>query len=149
MNPLTGEFQNVLDDKGRASIPAKFREALPGNTLVLTKGIEHCVWLLPPEQWETVSANLMKTSSLSVKETNKISHRFIVPAQEAEIDKLGRVAIPQSLRLYAGLNRDIVVLGNGKNIEIWDTEQYRAYLDGNEDTLMDVLDKMGPIDLYS
>jgi MraZ protein len=148
MNLLTGEFKNTLDDKGRVSIPAKLREGLQKNTLILTKGIEHCVWLLPPEQWEKVSSTLMQSGSLSMKKSNLVHHRFIVPAQELEIDKAGRVAIPQSLRDFAGLSRDCVILGNGKSIEIWDTEQYHSYQDANEEHLMEVLEEMGPVDLF-
>jgi MraZ protein len=145
----SGEYPNTLDDKGRVSIPAKLREKLPGNLLILTKGIERFVWLLPPEQWEKVSKTLMDTNSLSLQKASMVHHRFIAPAQEVEVDRVGRIAIPQSLRDYAGLSRDCVVIGNGKGLEIWDAEQYRAYEKAIDDNLMDVMEEMGPIDLFS
>jgi MraZ protein len=145
---LTGEFNNTLDDKGRVSIPSRLREKLQENVLILTKGIDDCVWLLPPEKWEKVSSTLIKNTSLSLKKASQVQHHFIVPAQEAEIDKSGRVAIPQSLREYAGLTKDCVILGSGESLEIWDTRRYQAYQNSSEDTLMDVLEEMGPADLF-
>ncbi|MDR1373832.1 MAG: division/cell wall cluster transcriptional repressor MraZ [Treponema sp.] len=148
MDFLTGEFNNTLDDKGRVSIPSRLREKLQENILILTKGIDDYVWLLPPEKWEKVSSTLIKNTSLSLKKASQVQHHFIVPAQEAELDKSGRVAIPQSLREYAGLTRDCVILGSGESLEIWDTRRYQAYQDSSEDTLMDVLEEMGPVDLF-
>jgi MraZ protein len=149
MDLLTGEYNNTLDDKGRISIPAKLRERLAGNTLVLTKGNESCVWLITPEDWPRVAENLMRSSTLSMKKLDLIQRRFIAPKVEVEFDKLGRVAVPQSLRIHAKLNRDCIILGTGRSLEIWDAGEYQAYLNSNEETLRDVLEELGPIDLYS
>jgi MraZ protein len=116
--------------------------------LILTKGIEQCVWLLPPDQWERVSVAFLSTTSLSLKKSNLIHHRFIVPAQEIEIDRVGRVAVPQSLREFAGLSKDCVVLGKGKSIEIWDAERYQSFLELNDDLLKEVLEESVPFTLF-
>ncbi|GHT79580.1 transcriptional regulator MraZ [Spirochaetia bacterium] len=147
MNLLTGEFKNTLDDKGRVSIPARLREKLSGNILWLTKGYNNKnVWLLSPEHWEKVSDNIMKDTSILTNDRSHIIRRIIGAAQEGEIDNAGRIAIPQSLRDFAGLSRECVILGTGKDIEIWDAERYQMYLEANEEGLMD---KLGSIDLFS
>jgi MraZ protein len=146
---LFGEYQNTLDDKGRVSIPAPFREKLQENVLFLAKGTEHCIWVLPPEQFENFVTALVNNRSLSIRKASLIRRQFIASAQKVEIDKAGRVAILQSLRDYAGLSRECSILGNGQYIEIWDTETYRSYLNTNEDVLLDVLEELGPLDLFS
>lgn len=148
MELLTGEFNNTLDEKGRVSIPSRLREQLPGNTLIVTKGIERCVWLLPPEQWEKVSITLLKITSLSMKKSNLILHRFIVPAQEVEIDRTGRIAVPQSLREFAGLTKNCAILGKGKSIEIWDTERYQTFLEDNEELVKNIMEETEPFILF-
>ena len=148
MELLTGVFKNTLDEKGRISIPSRIRERLAGNLLILTKGIEQCVWLLPPDQWERVSAAFLSTPSLSLKKSNLIHHRFIVPAQEMEIDRVGRIAVPQSLRDFAGLSRDCVILGKGKSIEIWDADRYQSFLELNEGLLEEILEDSVSLSLF-
>src|SRR5512138_2385936 len=97
MELLTGEFRNTLDDKGRVSLPARLRTELPGNILVLTQGVDRCLWLFPPEQWKTLSRKLMETTSPFQARARLVQRRIIAPAQEVEIDKAGRIAVPQSL----------------------------------------------------
>jgi MraZ protein len=148
MDLLTGEFKNTLDDKGRVSLPSRLRGGLDENVLFLTKGIERCLWLFLPDQWKNVSGKLMDSAALSVAKSSLIQRRIIAPAQEVEIDKAGRIAVPQSLRDFAGLSRDCVILGIEKYIEIWDTDIYNAYWDENEDKFKDALEEMGPISLF-
>jgi len=148
MELLTGEFRNTLDEKGRISIPSRIRERLQGTVLIATKGIEPCVWLLPPDQWERVSASFLSAPALSLKQSNLIHHRFIVPAQEMEIDRVGRIAVPQSLRDFAGLSKECVILGKGKSIEIWDAEKYQSFLQLNEGLLQEILEDSVSITLF-
>jgi MraZ protein len=148
MNLLTGEFSNTLDDKGRVSIPAKLREKLPGNVLHLTRGMTRCVWVFTPEEWEKSAGQWMRNSNSSAKRRNDILHRFISPMQEVELDKAGRVMIPPSLRDYAGLIRDCLVVGAGASIEIWDQEQYRIYQDSIDGDFDEVLENMSSLDFY-
>jgi MraZ protein len=133
MELLTGEFNNTLDDKGRVSLPSRLRSGLPGNILVLTQGVDDCLWLFPPEQWKELSRKLMESTSPFQAKSRMIQRRIIAPAQEVEIDKAGRIAVPQSLREFAGLSKDCVILGIDKYIEIWDAEKYRSYWNDNEE----------------
>lgn len=132
MELVTGEFRNTLDDKGRISLPAKLRAGLPGTVLVITQGMDSCLWVFTPERWQSLTDQLFASTSLFHQQARIIQRRIIAPAQEVEIDKAGRIAIPQSLREYAHLSRECVVLGITKRLEIWDVESYRQWLDETE-----------------
>jgi MraZ protein len=150
MDLLTGEHKNTLDDKGRVSIPARLREKLPGNVLHLTKGSQgshHCIWVFTPEEWEKAAARWMK-SATSAKRRNDIVHRFIGPMQDVEMDKAGRLMIPPSLRDYAGLQRDCVVVGIGSTMEIWDDEQYRIYSESIDGDFDEEMEDTNPDEVY-
>jgi MraZ protein len=145
---LSGEYSATLDDKGRISIPSRFRDAIPENSLVLTKGIEHCIWAHTLQQWEKVSAKLRNAASISIKKTDMVHHRFVFATYEVEIDKAGRIAVPQKLRDFAGLTRDCIVASDGNRIELWDAERYAAYEQMIDEQLVNVLEEMGPLNLY-
>jgi MraZ protein len=147
MNLLTGEFRNTLDEKGRISLPAKLRGELPGNEFVLTQGVDNCLWLFPPEEWSLLSKKLMESTSLFAARARLVQRRIIAPAQEVEVDKLGRIAVPQSLREFAGLTKDCVILGISKYIEIWDCEAYRRYLEANESEFLAAAEELGGLTL--
>jgi MraZ protein len=148
MNLLSGEYSATLDDKGRVSIPSRFREEIPENVLILSKGIEHCIWAHTPAQWEKVSARFRNTASMSIKKADMVYHRFIYGTFEVEIDKAGRIAVPQKLRDFAGLSKDCTLASDGNRIEIWDAERYAAYEQIIDEQLVDVLEEMGPLNLY-
>src|SRR5208282_1089767 len=143
MNLLTGEFRNTLDEKGRLSLPARLRGELPGNELVLTQGVDACLWLFPPDQWAILSKKLMESTSLFAARARLVQRRILAPAQEVEVDKLGRIAIPQRLREFAGLSKECVILGISKYIEIWDGDAYRKYLEENESEFVAAAEELG------
>jgi MraZ protein len=146
MTLLGGEYAVTLDDKGRVSIPSRFREGIPENLLILTKGIEHCIWAHTPRQWEQVWARLKNIASMSIKKADMVRHRFL--PWEVEIDKAGRIALPQKLRDFAALGKDCIVDSDGNRIEIWDAERYAAYEKAIDEQIVDVLEEMGPLNLY-
>jgi len=147
MNLLTGEFRNTLDEKGRLSLPARMRSELPGTDLVLTQGIDKCLWLFPPVCWQEFTQKLMSNTSLFQAKSRLVQRRILAPAQEVEIDRLGRISIPQSLREWAGLTRECVILGISKYIEIWDAQEYRHYLDENEKEFLQAAEELGGLTL--
>jgi len=147
MSILTGEFRNTLDEKGRLSLPARMRSELPGIELVLTQGIDQCLWLFPPQQWQELSQKLMASTSLFQAKSRLVQRRIIAPAQEVEIDRLGRISIPQSLREWAGLSRECVILGISKYIEIWSADEYRKYLEDNKDEFLSAAEELGGLTL--
>jgi MraZ protein len=147
MELLTGESKATLDDKGRVSLPARMRACLPGNVLVLTKGIEKCLWAFPPDKWELFSEQLLNSAALNMQQLTWAQHRFIVPSQPVEIDRAGRIALPPSLREYAVLGRDCMVCGTGKRIELWAVDEYRAYYEANEPNTQAIVEALGHLSL--
>ena len=146
MNLLTGEYKNTLDDKGRFLFPAKLRSALSSNVLIVTQAIvDRCLWLFTPEEWEKISSKLMDNASTFSAKNRLIMRSFISPAQEIEFDKAGRLSIPQSLREYASLSKDCIVLGVNKYLELWDSSSYNAYLSENEANLLEASEELNSI----
>lgn len=142
---FSGIYTNTLDEKGRISIPSVFRGRLERPVLVLTKGLEHCVWILPPDYWEKLSEKILNPQILDMEEASLLHYRFIVPSQDIEYDKIGRVAVPQSLRDYAGLNRECFILGKGDYMEIWDIDAYRAFESASEIAIRTAVKKLGAL----
>lgn len=145
MELLTGEFRNTLDEKGRVSLPARLRAELSGNILILTQGVDRCLWLFQPEQWKALSQKLMATTSPFQARSRLVQRRIIAPAQEVEIDKAGRIAIPQSLREFSALTRDCVILGIEKYIELWSADEYRSYWEDNEAEFQAAAEELGSV----
>ncbi len=149
MELLTGEYRNTLDEKGRILFPTKLRNELFGetekNVLVVTQSFDHCLWLYTPEEWKTLSSKIMETASPFNKQNRLVLRSLIAPAQEVELDKAGRLSIPQSLREYANLSKDCVVLGINKYMELWDAETYSQYLQENEENLKDAAEALSEI----
>lgn len=121
---LSGGFNNTLDEKGRVNFPARLKNGFSGDTLIMTRGIERCLYLFPPSAWKDFEEKLENPALLS-RDWRKIQRHFLGWATEVEIDRSSRLAIPQSLREYAGLSREVIVMGLGKRVEIWDSALYR------------------------
>jgi MraZ protein len=129
---ITGESRNALDEKGRLLIPARLRSEIPGNIMIVTKGIDKCLWLFPPDEWKRISDDLMGSTSLFDPKARLIRRKIIAPAQEVEIDKAGRINISPTLREAAGLKKECIILAIENYIEIWDDSVYKSYLDDTE-----------------
>ncbi len=125
-----GHYVNTINDKGRLSIPSRFREVLDGDNLVhvvLTKGLDTCLTAYPPHEWELTEQRVARMSS-----GNKVAlmyKRHVVgSAEECQIDAQGRILIPASLRDYAGLKKKCLLVGITDRFEIWDQETYDAFM---------------------
>lgn len=132
MNLLTGEYNNSIDDKGRVSFPVKLRTAINQNEVIITKGLDTCLWLFTNEEWEVFASKIMANASMMKKKNLDVIRHFIAPAQTVEFDKNGRLSIPQSLREYAHLSKDCTVLGIARYVELWDSKTYGEYLADSE-----------------
>ncbi|GMO14577.1 MAG: division/cell wall cluster transcriptional repressor MraZ [Spirochaetaceae bacterium] len=138
---LSGGHNNTLDEKGRVAFPARLKAELSCNNLVITRGIEKCLYLFSPDSWREFESKLQNPEVMS-RDWRKMQRHFLGWASEAEIDKSGRIAIPQSLREYAGLERDLIVMGLGRRIEIWDAVYYRQS-QGEEEGLDEIAERYG------
>lgn len=128
---LNGQYQHTLDAKGRLILPAKIREVL-GPKFCLTKGFEHCLNIYPLEEWEQFEKRLDELPAFS-KQARKLKRHFVGSYTELEPDKQGRFLIAQPLRDFAGIDKDVTVIGVSDHVEIWSTERYYAYEEDDTD----------------
>jgi MraZ protein len=145
MELLTGEYRNTLDEKGRILFPAKLRSILTENILMITQGLDGCLWLYPPDEWKNFSEKLMDNASPFNKNSRLVLRHLIAPAQQSEFDKSGRISVPQSLRGYASLTKECVILGINKYIEIWDATKYKEYLEETELSFREATESLNEI----
>ena len=129
-----GEYKHTLDDKGRIAIPAKLRYSKIGEEefWVTTKGFDHCLFVYPKNEWSVIVEALNERLTLTKKDDRSFLRMFVSPANEQAVDKQGRIALPLSLREYAGVQKDVVVLGAINRIEIWSEENWNKYREENE-----------------
>ncbi|MDX9799971.1 MAG: division/cell wall cluster transcriptional repressor MraZ [Spirochaetia bacterium] len=142
---LSGEFVNNIDEKGRIMIPVKLRAAIEGDTLILTRGVDQCLWLFPVSEWQKVSQQIMSATSILQARARMIQRRIIAPAQETEIDRSGRINIAPVLRSFAQLKKECVILGINNYMEIWDEEVYQKYWEENEADFQKAAEELGKI----
>jgi len=145
MSLLTGEYRNTLDEKGRILFPSKLRSEIKTDTLIVTQALDHCLWLFTPEEWENLSSKIMGSASPFNPKNRLVLRRLIAPAQEIEFDKSGRLSVPQSLREYASLEKDCILLGINKYIELWDAPTYKMYLEQSESSYREAAEDLGSI----
>lgn len=119
---LMGKYQNSIDAKSRMIIPAKFREELKGNA-VLTMGMDKCLYIYPMKEWEAFIGKL-KALPQSDEIARAFVRNFFANAVECDIDKQGRLTIPAEHRAYAGIQKELVTVGNLDKIEIWAREEW-------------------------
>lgn len=131
-----------LDDKGRVVLPAKFREGLAGG-VVLTKGQDRSIVVWPAEEFAAYSARLNEASRSDARVRAYLRVLYSGASDETP-DKQGRISVPQILRDYAGLDRDVVVVGNGTTCEVWDSEAWNTYLAGQEDAFSGISEEVVP-----
>ena len=129
INVLTGEFQNNLDAKGRLIVPSKLKEAL-GEQFVITKGVERCLLVYPMKSWEVMEETRAGLDFFDPA-ARKFERYFFGSAETCEVDKQGRVLIPQTLRKFAGIEKEVYTIGTGTKLEIWNKEEYERYMDDN------------------
>ena len=117
-----GEFDHSLDDKGRLSIPAKFRPALEDG-LFITRGLERCLVIWDGDSWRAMADRVQNLNPWQA-DARKMQRHFFSGAVQAQPDKLGRVVVPQYLRQYANLDTEVVVVGLADRIEVWAREEW-------------------------
>lgn len=123
-----GRYEHTIDSKGRTSLPARFREVLTASgesRLIVTTGLEPCLVAYPLREWEAFEERLSRLPSFdpSVAMLKRI---YVSGAIECDLDKLGRLLLPSSLRDHASISRDLLFAGMGKHIELWDKARFEA-----------------------
>ena len=136
-----GEYEHSVDVKGRVIMPAKLREDI-GETFILTKGLDGCLFAYSQTEWTNFEEKL-KTLPLTNKNAREFVRFFLSGAIECEIDKQGRFLIPSNLRDYAKLDKEIVILGVGTRIEIWNKQTWQKDTENiSADEIAENMDKL-------
>ena len=137
-----GTYSPKLDDKGRIILPAKFRDELASG-IVMTRGQEHCVYVFSQREFESLHEKI-RQAPVTSKQARDYLRVFLSGASAETPDRQNRVTVPQSLRTYAGLDRDLVVIGAGSRAEIWDAEAWETYLAEQEASFANTTEEVIP-----
>lgn len=124
---FSGRYEYTIDDKGRLSIPARFRDTLLSHdtpALVLTNHLDGCIVAYPAKEWEALQERIERSDAASKKEAKNLLRFFYSGATECSIDRLGRILVPQSLRNHGLIKKNVVIVGMNKKIEIWAEETW-------------------------
>lgn len=143
---LIGEHTHTIDSKKRMAVPAKFRKEL-GKFVVVTRGLDNCLFVYPRKEWEILAEKLSKLP-LGQSQTRNFVRLMLSGASETEIDSLGRILIPDYLKQYAGLGKNVIVAGLFNRLEIWDKNKWNKYKGKNEKNTDELAEKLGEIGAF-
>ncbi|MGM8211844.1 division/cell wall cluster transcriptional repressor MraZ [Virgibacillus sp. W0430] len=135
-----GEFQHNIDTKGRMIVPAKFRAGL-GEEFVVTRGLDKCLFIYPMDEWKDLEEKLKKLP-LTKKDARAFTRFFFSGAMECEVDKQGRINIPQPLRNYALLEKECVVIGVSNRVEVWSSTIWEDYFNESEGSFGEIAENL-------
>lgn len=137
-----GTYEPRLDEKGRIILPAKFREELSSG-LVLTRGQERCIYVFSAREFESMNEKI-RQAPVTSKQARDYMRVFLSGASAETPDKQHRVTIPTTLRAYAGLDRELAVIGAGSRVEIWDAAAWQTYLTEQEAAFAETAEEVIP-----
>ncbi len=137
-----GEHQHTIDPKGRIVLPSRFRPELAEGCFV-TKGLDRCLFIFTPEQWE-IEAQEFRALDRRDRQFRNYGRVFFAGAVDQQLDKQGRVQIPAGLREYAGLDKDVIVVGVAERIEIWNPSAWQELTAGADDEYADTNEASNP-----
>ena len=140
-----GEYNHTIDAKGRMIVPSKFREQL-GNEFVVTKGLDGCLFVYPNEEWHNIEEKF-RNVPLTTKDARKFSRFFFAGAATCELDKQGRILVPGNLRDFAGLEKDVVLVGVASRIEIWSKAKWDGITEDEDEAMEDIAERMADLGL--
>lgn len=142
-NLLIGEYEHTLDEKKRVSLPKAFRASF-GKSVVMTRGLDNCIFVYSSKAWEKVAERLQSLSI--VNEDTRGFNRFMLSgAAEVEVDSAGRILIPDHQKAYASLKKDVVFTGVSDHAEIWDAGRWKQYKERIERDADKMAKKLGEI----
>lgn len=138
-----GEYHHSLDQKGRVQVPVKFRKDLQKGAVV-TRGLDRCLFVYTADEWEILADKLAKLP-IAKANSRAFARLMLAGAMELEIDRQGRVVLPEYLRQYAGLKKSVVVAGLYNRLELWDKEVWKRYRTGTEKQSGDIAEALGEL----
>lgn len=142
---LMGEFHHNIDEKRRIIMPSKLREEL-GNTIIITRGLEECLFIYSKEEWSQIVTKL-KTLPFTKKDARSFTRMFLSGATETEFDKQGRIKLPLPLTEYATLLKECVIIGVNDRVEIWSKDNWNTFMNKSKEELSDLADHLFETDI--
>lgn len=139
-----GEYSHTIDDKGRVSVPAKFRTQLQEG-IVVTRGLDHCLFVYSRSEWEKMAEKLSRLP-LAQKASRAFARLMLAGAWDVELDSQGRVMIPEYLRQYAGVKKHVTVAGLYNRVEVWDEDawqEYKAKAEAENESIAEAMANLG------
>jgi len=139
-----GEYEHAIDSKGRLIVPAKFREALNTQqvtSLFLTRGLDGCLFLFPESEWRLAESRF-KQIPFTKGEGRKFNRLFFSGAAEVAIDGLGRLLVPKSLKEFAEIKQQVVIVGVSNRMEIWSREKWQTYYESSRQSFEEVAERV-------
>ncbi len=140
---LIGEYLHTIDIKKRIAIPSKLRREV-GAKLVITRGLDNCLFVFPISQWNKLVEKLSKLP-LGQRDTRGFIRLMLAGASEVGLDRLGRILIPDYLKQYAGLKKNIVVAGVYNRLEIWDEAKWKLFKQSTEKEVDNMAERLGEL----
>lgn len=138
-----GEYTHTIDEKGRLAIPIKFRKAF-GKGAVVTRGLDHCLFLYTKEEWQTLARRLAALP-ISRANTRAFARLMLAGAMDVDLDNQGRIMIPEYLRLFGHMKKDVILAGLYNRLEIWDQTSWKKYTSGTEQQSTDIAEALGEL----
>ena len=138
-----GEYRHNLDTKGRVAVPAKFREKLREGAII-TRGLDSCLFVFSASEWEKLVEKIVSLP-LAQSDSRAFSRLMLAGASDVKLDTQGRILIPDSLRSYAHMKKQIVVAGMYNRIELWDTDSWESYKTKTESAADEIAEKLGEL----
>ncbi len=137
---LIGEYKHSMDLKGRVAMPAKFRDKL-GIGAIITRGLDNCLFVFGANEWEVLVKKLIELP-ISQYNSRAFVRLMLAGARDVEFDNQGRILIPDYLRKYADLKKDVVIAGLYNRIEIWSAERWEQYKNKTESQTEEIAEKL-------
>src|SRR3989338_1887557 len=139
-----GEFEHTIDRKGRLIVPAKFRQALKAHdvaSLFLTGGLDGCLFLFPETEWRLAESRF-KQIPFTKAEGRKFNRLFFSGAVEVTVDQLGRLLVPRTLKEFAQIKEDVVIVGVSSRMEVWAKEKWQAFYESSRQSFEEVAERV-------
>ena len=137
---LIGEYHHNIDDKGRLTIPSKFREEI-GDKFIVTRGLDNCLFVYSLVEWEKIVSKL-KTLPFTKKDARTFTRFFLSGATLCEFDKQGRINLANSLISYAGIQKECAIIGVNDRLEVWALDKFNSLMEENTDSLSDIAENL-------
>jgi len=138
-----GEYKHTIDEKGRTSIPSKFRGELASGCVV-TRGLDKCLWIYPLQEWQNLAEKIADLP-ITQKNARSFSRLMLAGASDLELDRIGRINLPSYLRDYAKIKKDVAIVGVYNRVEIWPADVWSNFKKEMEESGDEVAESLSEI----